>query len=407
MRGTAGDGARAGGGHASRPAQHIPGVRLRSRLLRRLALAAATLPALAACEESLGPGGRQANAIWTRDFAPATRATVVAGGPGTVAIATGDSLLVLDNAIGTRLWGAAWRDTLAGGAITSQLVVAPTRRGAVVFNRTDGAVLARDTSDAPSAFGTVAVAVRDSIAVLVRDDGAARAIVARTGRELWRTPARCNTAGCGTVRAVVVRPDVVVTSGRLLDGTGSFLQAHRLATGAVVPIGFPARPAYAVNITATGDTVDLVVMDQTNDSLFVTRGITGTIRLRAGLRLQAASPPPPLIGEPSPIAFGPTIVTANRGGATATGTAFSLATGDIAWQLASFIPLGTCGTRYLAADPEGYRLYEATTGAVYLRIAAFATNANPLPVGTPRRPVTAGDIVLAYTSPTAVRVFAC
>lgn len=367
----------------------------------------ALVPALAACEEGTGPGGRQANAIWTRDFAPAARATIVAGGPGAVAIATGDSLLVLDNAIGTRLWGTAWRDTLAGGSMTTQFLVAPTQRGAVVLARGDGAPLARDTSDAPGRFAVVATAIRDSVVVLLRDDGAARAIVARTGRELWRVPARCNAGGCGTLRAVTLLPDVVVLSGRLLDGTGSFLSAHRAATGAPVAIGIPARVPYAVNITATGDTLDLAVMDQTNDSLFVTRGTGGTVRLRAGLRLPAAGPPPPLVGEPSPLAMGPTIVSANRGGQTATGTAFDLASGTVRWQLLNFIPLGACGTRYLAADPQGYRLYDATTGAVYLRVAAYPTQQNPLPVGTPRRPVPAGDIVVAYTTPTSLRVYAC
>ena len=374
---------------------------------RHAALSAAIVPALAACADSASPIGQQANAIWRRDFAPAARATVVAGGPGGVAIATGDSLRVLDNATGAPLWSAAWRDTLAGGAMDARFVVAPTRRGAVVYARADGAVLTRDTSDAPGTFATVATAIRDSIAILLRSDGAARAIVARTGRELWRIPARCNVLGCGTLRAVILRPDVVVLSGRLLDGMGSFLTAHRVTTGEAVTTGFTPRVPYAVNIAATGDTLDLVVMDQINDSLFVTRGTTGTVRLRAGLRLPANGVPTPLVGEPSPMAMGRTIVTANRGGQTPTGTAFDLASGAIRWQVVGFIPVGTCGTGYRAADNEGYRLYDAERGSVYLRVASFPPRNPPPPVGTPLRPVPAGDIVVTYASPTSIRVYAC
>lgn len=399
-----GPGGTAGGpGIGWRAARHIPVVPRASSPRRALAGAAgALLLAVGGCnEDAAGPGGRQANAIWVRDFAPAARALVVAGGPGAVAIAAGDSLRVLDNAIGTPLWSAPWRDTLANGTMTGAVLVAPVARGAVVFDRVTGARLATDTSDAPGAPAIVGTAVVDSIVVLQRADGQLRAFVARTGRALWRGAAQCGATPCAMPRLVALRGGVVAT-GRLADNSGSYLLSVDALTGSARPTGFPARTTFVANI-AVVDTSDLVIMNQSADSLFVMRGATGERLWGRTLFLQGAAPT--LVGDVSPIAIAGAVLSNNRAGNASVATVHERGDGTPRWRRDAFVAVGACGARILAADPDGFRLYEPATGAVYLRLAPFRPAVDT--TGTPRRPVTAGDIAVVFTSPRAVRVYAC
>ncbi|MCU0619013.1 MAG: PQQ-binding-like beta-propeller repeat protein, partial [Gemmatimonadaceae bacterium] len=277
---------------------------------------------------------------------------------------------------------------------------APSRAGATGFARADGRRLWVDSTDAAGTGATVAVGLRDTIAVLLRDDGALRALVARTGRELWRTPAQCVSVRCVGHRLVTLAGGVVVAGGRRGDGTGSFLVAHRVATGAAVETGLPTSTPFVTTIAVAADS-DLVVMDQTGDAIRVNTGVGSPARWDAGLRLTQSG------AAPSPFAQGATVLTQNRSTGQPVATAFDRRTGTVAWRGTSMIPLGVCGTRYLTATPDGYVLTDAATGRPTIRIQRFRTAADSLAMGTPTRPITAGLIVLSYESRTAVRVHAC
>jgi hypothetical protein len=211
---------------------------------------------------------------------------------------------------------------------------------------------------------------------------------------------------CADHRLVTLAGGVVAASGRRVDGTGSFLVAHRVATGVAVETGLPASPPFVAAITAAADS-DLVVMDQSADAILVNAGAGAVARWEADLRLTQSPAAPPLIGEPSPFAQGTTVLSQNRSTGTPVATAFDRRAGTVTWQVAGMIPLGICGTRYLTATPDGYVLTDPATGRPTIRIQRFRTAADSLAMGTPTRPITAGLIVVSYDTPTAVRVHSC
>jgi hypothetical protein len=372
--------------------------------LRRAGLVAG-LVLLASCGDGIAPGSQQAVTLWQRDFAPRARVTLLGGGPGAIALATGDSLLVLDNATGSRLFAAPWRDTIVASAFSERFVAVGARTGVAVWNRANGALLFRDSSETQDTLRTAAVALRDTIVVVLRSNGALRALVAGSGRELWRVAPVCGAVACASHRLVTLR-DVAVATGRFIDGTGSYVQSVRVASGVVVPLGVPARPSYVVNTAVASDS-DLVVVDQTRDSVIVFDGLGPARRWSDALRVPPTSNGtglPPLTGDTAPYSRASTVMVRNR---TSSNQALSVydRNGDGLWQRAPVIPIGGCGARYVIREADGYYLVLPRDGRRFLRVAPPPTADNP--PGTPRDPVVAGDVVLVWRTPAAFRVHAC